>query len=687
MYKNYIVLVLAGIIISSAKVWATDGGKSKPPQNENPRKFIDPANMDTSVKPGDNFYLYANGNWLKNNPIPAKETRWGSFNELREFNANAVKTILEEVSKKNNAGNSTIAERVGSFYASGMDSLAIEKAGFTAIQADLNRISKIRTIKEVWKEVGYQRTVGAANPLFSFYVAQDRKNVTRMVPQLSQGGISLPDRDYYLKDDARSKTIREALEKYIVTLFTLIGEQPDQSKINSTIILRMEKALAKAQMSRVEMRDPYKTYHKFSIDDLNQITPETNWTDQLKNMKVIVPDSILVTVPDFFREVNHQIKTTPINDWKIYLKWNVLKNAAPIMSTAFVEANFDFSQVLSGQKIITPRWQRVYNSVDGQIGDLLGQLYVDRYFKPTAKARMQELVNNLSTTFESRIKQLDWMSEETKQKAIKKLYAFTKKIGYPDKWKNYEGLNISKNNFFQNVRNASIWEYNDMVNRIGKPVDKTRWGMTPPTVNAYYSPTNNEIAFPAGILQFPFFDFNADDAVNYGGIGAVIGHEMTHGFDDSGRQYAADGNLNDWWTKPDADNFKEKADAVINQYNAYTVLDTIPVNGKLTLGENLADLGGLNIAYEAFKKTKQGKANEKIDDFTPDQRFFLSWAQVWRMNIRPETAAQLIIVDPHAPAEARSNGPVVNMGSWYKAFDVMPGDQLYKPENKRIKVW
>ncbi|MGV8878195.1 MAG: M13 family metallopeptidase, partial [Sphingobacteriaceae bacterium] len=543
MFKKYIVLALAGTILGSPHVLATEGGKHKTRKKEEPKKFIDPANLDTSVKPGDNFYEYANGTWIKKNPIPAKETRWGSFNELREFNANAVKTILEDVSKNTSSTSGSIPQRIGDFYNSGMDSLGIEKAGFNVIKVDLSRISKIKSIKEVLSEIAYQRTAGVANPLFNFYVGQDRKNNTSMVPQLSQGGTSLPDRDYYLKDDARSKTIRDAFTKYIIQIFTLTGESLPQAKQNSTVILRLETALAKAQMSRVEMRDPYKTYNKLSIAELNKITPAISWAEQLEKMKVAAPDSLLVTVPNFFEEVNNQLNTTAVNDWKIYLQWNVLKNAAPILSSSFVKANFDFSQALSGQKTITPRWQRVYNTIDGQIGDLLGQLYVDRYFKPAAKARMQELVNNLAATFESRIKRLDWMSKETKQKALLKLHAFTKKIGYPDKWKNYEGLTISKNNFFQNVRNAGLWSYNDMVDQIGKPVDKTRWGMTPPTVNAYYSPTNNEIAFPAGILQFPFFDFDADDAVNYGGIGAVIGHEMTHGFDDSGRQYAADGNL------------------------------------------------------------------------------------------------------------------------------------------------
>jgi putative endopeptidase len=686
MHRKFILLASAGIIFTFSQAIANDDRKGQTTKDEH-KKFIDPAHIDTTVRPGDNFYLYANGTWMKNNPIPAKETRWGSFNELRDFNANAVRNILEEVSKDVNAPKGSIKQRVGDFYASGMDSLAIQKLGFSVIQADLSRVSKLKSLNDVLNELAVQRINGMGSPLYSFYIGQDRKNVTRMVPQLAQGGTTLPDRDYYLKDDNRSKTIRDAYLKYITQLYTLIGEDENQAAQHSKTILRMETSLAAAQMSRVEMRDPHKTYHKYAVAELNQLTPAINWQEQLSKMKVNGQDTVLVNSPDFFKEASDQLAKNSVDDWKVYLSWNILKNAAPVLSTPFVEANFSFTQVLSGQKVITPRWQRVFNTVDSQIGDLLGQLYIEKHFKPEAKARMQELVSNLASTFETRIKVLDWMSSETKVKALQKLHQFTKKIGYPDKWKTYDGLSISRDNFFQNIRQANTWEYNDMIGRLGKPVDKTRWGMTPPTVNAYYSPVNNEIAFPAGILQFPFFDFDADDAVNYGGIGAVIGHEMTHGFDDSGRQYAADGNLNDWWNKEDADNFKAKAAAVVEQYNSYKVLDSIHVNGKLTLGENLADLGGLNIAYEAFKKTRQGRSNEMIDGLTPDQRFFLSWAQVWRMNIRPETAAQLIIVDPHSPAEARTNGPLVNMDSWYKAFNVQPTDKLFKPASERIKVW
>lgn len=435
------------------------------------------------------------------------------------------------------------------------------------------------------------------------------------------------------------------------------------------------------------MRDPQATYNKFSLTELSKETNPLNWSQILPELKVTGADSILVNNPAFLKSVSQLLSQRPVDDLKVYLKWNILKNAAPYLSSDFVDANFAFNQILTGQKVITPRWQRSFALIDRNIGDLLGQLYVEQYFTPEAKQRMEDLVENLSVTLGERIRNLDWMSDETKERALEKLNAFTPKIGYTEKWKTYDGLEINENDFYGNIKRANKWAYDDMANQFGKPVDRTRWGMTPPTVNAYYSPVNNEIAFPAGILQFPFFAFTADDAINYGGIGAVIGHEMIHGFDDSGRQYAADGNLKDWWTEEDASQFKELAEKVVQQYNAYTVLDTIHVNGKLTLGENLADLGGLAVAYAAFKKTPQGQSDELIDGFTPDQRFFLSWAQVWRMNVRPETAAQLILTDPHSPGDARTIGPLVNMDEWYEAFDVEEGDKLFIPEKDRVRIW
>lgn len=651
------------------------------------RKFIDPENMDFSVKPGDDFNRYASGAWLKSNPVPAKETRWGSFNELRDFNINAVKTLLNTAANNKLAKPGSVEKRVGDFYLAGMDSLTIEKLGYEPIREDLKRINSINSLKGVIREAAIMRTMGIGSPMFGFSIGQDRKNPETMMAQLSQGGTTLPDRDYYLKNDARSLKIRNAYTDYITQLFILTGSEKSEAKKNAETILEIEKNFAEAQMSRVEMRDPYKTYNKFAVVDLSTTTPGMNWKELMSLMKVNGEDSVLVSNPKFFANLSKQLNATSLAHWKTYLKWNVLKSSASHLSSPFVKANFAFSQTLSGQKVQTPRWQRMSSLTDGTVGELLGQLYVKEYFKPEAKAKMEELVNNLSKAFEVRINNLDWMSQATKQKALAKLHAFTPKIGYPDVWKNYDGLEINKETYYKNIKNAGIWGYNDMISKLGKPVDKTLWGMTPPTVNAYYSPVMNEIVFPAGILQFPFFDAKADDALNYGGIGSVIGHEMSHGFDDSGSQYDKDGTLRNWWTPEDLSRFKAKTQTLVEQYNNYKVLDTIAVNGKLTLGENIGDLGGLNIAYEAFKMTPQGKSDEKIDGFTPDQRFFLAWAQVWRSNILPETAAQLIITDPHSPGEYRTIGPVVNMDAWYQAFDVKPGHKLYKAPEDRIKIW
>lgn len=653
---------------------------------QNPAKFIDRTNMNLSVKPGDDFVEYSNGAWMKNNVIPAKETRWGSFNQLRDFNINAVKTILDET-RRSQAAAGTAERRVADFYAAAMDSLAIEKLGFSPIQADLNQINAIQFKSQIITEIARMRKTGAGSPLFSFYVGQDRKQVEKMVPQLGQGGTSLPDRDLYLKSDARSLKIQNAFKTYVSSLFQLIGLNPAQANANAESVFQLEKKLAEAQMARVEMRDPYKTYNKFAFADFNQKTPAFNWALTFQDFGTNAPDSVLVSAPKFFESTNKLLIETPIETWKTYLTWNLLKGSASYLSSPFVQASFAFNQVISGQKVQTPRWQRMSSLTDGVVGELLGQLYVERYFKPEAKVRMEELVKNLRKGFEIRINRLEWMSAETKQKALAKLYAFTPKIGYPDQWKTYEGLAISPNAFYQNMRNAGAWGFEENISQIGKPVDRTKWGMTPPTVNAYYSPVMNEIVFPAGILQFPFFDAKADDAINYGGIGAVIGHEMSHGFDDSGSQYDKDGTLRNWWTKDDLAKFKAKTEQLGKQFDAYTVLDTLHVNGKLTMGENIGDLGGLNMAYEAFKMTKQGKSKTKIDGFAPDQRFFLAWAQVWRSKTLPETAANLVQTDPHSPAEYRTIGAPVNMDAWYQAFSVKPGDKLYKNPEDRIKIW
>lgn len=675
-------LLASAILLASTTGFAS--GDEKKFSKETP-KYIDKSNMDLTVKPGTNFYKYANGNWVKNNPVPASKTRWGSFDELREQSSKRLQTLLEDAAKKPVRTRKT--QIIGDFYASGMDSAAIDAKGYTPIKTDLDRLNNLTTKQEVLHEINMLRINGLGNALFGMNVGPDRKNVMKYIPSASQGGTTMPDRDYYLKDDKRSTTIRNAYKVHLKKMFTLAGEDEMTAAKSAETVLKIETELANAQMSRIQMRDPNATYNKFSVRALTDMTPNIDWAMMLRESKIMGADSLLVNNPGFMKKVDHMLVTIPVAEWRSYLRWNLIKNAAPFLSSDFVKADFEFTRVQTGQKEQTPRWQRLSSLIDRSLGDMVGELYVAKYFKPEAKEYMVKMVNNLQTTFAERIKRLDWMSNETKAQALQKLNAIAKKIAYPDKWKEYEGVTASKDNFYANVRNVSIWSYNNNVGRMGKPVNRKEMGMTPPTINASYNPSSNDITFPAGILQFPFFDFGADDAVNYGGIAAVIGHEITHGFDDQGRQFDAVGNLKDWWSKPDADKFKSKADEVVRQYNALTVLDTVHVKGDLTLGENLADLGGLSMAYEAFTKTKQFKEGKKIDGFTPQQRFFLSWAQIWRNNALPETAAQLILTDPHSPGEHRANAPVTNIDAWYDAFNIQPGDKMYKPKEARTRIW
>lgn len=678
MYFKHSILAVSAVLALAA---CKDTGNAS---NQGAVKLLDPANIDTTVKPGDNFYLYANGSWLKSNPIPADQTRWGSFNELQENNYKALHELLLS-SEKANAAAGTKEQMVGDLFKSGMDSAAIDKAGLTPLKDQLAQIDGITDANGILKEVARQHTVGL-NPLFNFGISPDDKNVTQEICQFYQGGLGMPDRDYYFNKDARSTKIREAYKQYLVKVMTLMGDS--NAAANAAAEYKLEETLAAASMTKVEQRNPYNVYHKMSISNLNAATPGVDWKGVFNDLKITNQDSCIVGQPKYFAEVAKQLKATPLPVWKNYLKTQMVMDMSPYLSSNFDDAHFDFfGRTLRGQEAQRPRWKRVLGVVDGSVGEMLGQLYVDKNFKPEAKKRMLDLVNNLQETYADRIKNLDWMSQETKEKALTKLHGFMKKIGYTDKWKTYDGLKIVPNNYAANIFNASAWEYNYNINKLGKPVDKTEWGMTPPTVNAYYNPAFNEIVFPAGILQYPFFSEQADDAVNYGGIGAVIGHEMTHGFDDQGRQYDADGNLKDWWTSADSANFVKRANVVVEQFNNYTVLDTVHVNGHLTEGENLADLGGITIAYQAFKKTEQGKSDKKIDGFTPDQRFFLSWAQVWRSNTRPEEIASRIVTDPHSPNELRGNGPLSNFEPFYKAFNVQPGDKMYRPDSLRAKVW
>ena len=650
-------------------------------------KFIDPSFIDSTVNPADNFYEFAGGNWMKKNEIPASETRWGSFNLLEDFNKKALKGILEEASSAKNAKKGNPEQMVGDLYASGMDTVAINKSGISAIQTQIDKINAITDTKSLLSEIENEIKSGY-NPLFSIYIGPDDKQVTNNITNLYQGGLGLPDRDYYLKNDPRETDIRAKYLVHIAKMLKLSGETEVDATAHANTIMNMETAMAKASMDRVTMRDPYKTYNKFDIKTLNVKTPNIDWKSVLENVGIKNQDTVLVAQPDFFAAMNNMVQSTPINDWKTYLKWHLISNMSSYLSNDFDTESFNFyGKTMRGQQEQKPRWKRVLSVVDGAVGEQLGKMYTDKYFTAEAKGRMVELVNNLQTAFENRISKLDWMSDSTKVKATEKLHAFIKKIGYPDKWRDYSGLEIVRDSYIKNVLASNLFDYNYNISKLGKPVDKTEWGMTPPTVNAYYNPAFNEIVFPAGILQYPFFDLNVDDAAIYGGIGAVIGHEMTHGFDDQGCQYAADGNLKNWWSTEDKARFDAKTDMVRKQYDAFTILDNKHVNGSLTLGENIADLGGVTIGYDAFKMTKQGKSDEKIDGFTPDQRFFLSWAQVWRQNIRAEEAAQRLVTDPHSPGEHRCNGPLTNFAPFYAAFNVKEGNKMYKSEAERAKVW
>jgi putative endopeptidase len=679
-------LILAGAAIATVGLVSCQSKDGEDSSAKKDFKFIDRANMDTTISPGDDFFLYANGAWLKNTQIPGDKTRWGSFDELRDRTNKDVRALLDAAASSNAAAGST-ERNVGDFYKSGMDSVAIEAAGLNPLKPILDRINAISTSAQILDEVALAFTQGI-HTVVTGYISPDDKNVTRQMVQLGQAGLGLPTKDYYTDQDSSSSANRTAYKNYIAKVLQMAGQDEATALKNADAIFALEMKFANASLRPVEMRDPQRMYNKYSLADFSRLTPGIDWKIMFEKLNVKGEDSLIVQNPKYYQQVARELQAAPVDVWKQYLTFHVINDMAPYLSSNFSNARFDFyGRTLRGQKQQEPRWERVMGVLNGAIGDQLGELYVSKHFKPEAKKRMLELVNNLQETFHERISNLDWMSDITKQKAIAKLNTFVKKIGYPDKWKNYGSLKIVADNYVQNVLNASAFEYNYQLSKLGKPVDKTEWYMTPNTVNAYYNPSFNEIVFPAAILQFPFFDFDADDAVNYGGIGAVIGHEMTHGFDDQGCQYDADGNLRNWWTPEDAEKFAFRTDIVRKQFDGYTVLGDVHVDGSLTLGENIADLGGITIAYEAFKKTKQGQSQELIDGFTPDQRFFLSWAQVWRGKATPETARQLIKLDPHSPSEWRGNGPLSNFEPFYKAFNVTEGQKMWRADSIRAKIW
>ena len=647
---------------------------------------LDVANMDTTCRACDDFFEYANGGWLKRTTIPASYTTYGSFNTLADKNNDVLREILEAAARDTRARPGTPTQKLGTFYATCMDSVAADHAGLGPVSADLKAINRLSSGSQIVGLVARLHRVSTP-VLFGFGAAPDAKKSSEVIAVVRQGGLTLPDRDYYTKTDDRSVKLREQYVEHVTRTFGLAGEPDAQAKKDADAVLEIETALANASMSRVAMRDPNAVYHRMTFDSLQKLTPRIGWSSYLAARGVPRSTPVNVAQPDFIVAVNGMLPSMPLQSWKAYLRWHVLDDAAPWLGARMSDENFRFGSLLSGAREQQPRWKRCLTVTNASLGELLGQAYVEKTFTSEAKARALQMVENLQAVLRDRLASLAWMSDSTRAQALTKLAAFTKKIGYPEVWRDYSALQVKKQSFAANATAAARWSVARNIAKIGKPIDRKEWGMTPPTVNAYYSPNFNEIVFPAGILQPPFFDPNADDAVNYGGMGAVIGHEMTHGFDDQGRQFDAQGNLRDWWTARDAAQYKSRAQLVATQFDAYTVADSVHVNGSLTLGENIADLGGLTIAYAALQKSLENKRVGLIDGFTPDQRFFLSWAQVWRSTTRPETERLLVATNPHAPGKWRVNGPLSNMPEFARAFSCQAGDRMVRPESQRAQIW
>jgi putative endopeptidase len=645
---------------------------------------VNPADMDASVSACQDFNLSANGGWIKAHPIPPDQSVWGSFTILQEQNRENLHVVLEKVSKATNAPGSD-DQKIGDFYASCMDEAAVEAQGAQPIQPELDAIARIQTPADLQGTIAKLQLSGV-NVVFGFGSEQDRKNATEVIAGAHQGGLGLPDRDYYLKTDDDSKKLRDQYVAHVTKMFELLGDAPARAAENAQAVMGLETRLAQASMTRVERRDPDKTYHRKTLAEMAQLTPNFAWTAFLKEVDAPPVAAINVGQPAFFEAVNHELTATPLPVWKDYLRWHLIRSAAPNLSKKFVDENFAFyGKTLNGTPENEARWKRCVSATDRALGFALGKAYVRDYFPPESKARADAMVKNLIAALRADLATLPWMGEATRKAAVEKLDHFDPKIGYPDKWRDYSKLTIDRGPYVRNVQRADDFEYHRDLNKIGKPVDRTEWGMTPPTVNAYYSSSKNEIVFPAGILQPPFFDPKADDAVNYGALGSVIGHEMTHGFDDQGRKFDAFGNMRDWWTPEDLKNYLERSKCVEDQYDSY-VYEGQHTNGKLVLGEATADLGGLAIAYRAYQMSRQGKPPvAKIDGFTDDQRLFLAWARVWAANIRPERAKLLLNTNPHPLAQFRAIGPPSTLPEFEKAFGCKAGDPMVR--QARCQIW
>jgi putative endopeptidase len=642
------------------------------------------ANLDKSCKPCDDFYEFAMGGWMKNNPIPPEFPSWGSFTILADRNQASMRGILEDSMKANPPAGSN-QQKIGDFYASCMDTAAIDASGIKPIAADLDAIHKIKESSELQPLLARLQQTGSGY-LFNFDSTQDLDDSTQVIAEVEQSGLGLPERDYYTRTDDKSKQLRADYVAHIAKMFALAGDSQEKADAEAQTAMNFETTLAIASMPRAQMRDPHAVWHKMTLPQLEGLAPTFPWEGYFRERNAPQFSAINVAQPDFFKEANRLLTEAPLDQWKSYLRWHVIHANANELFEGFVQENFSFyGAKLSGSKEIQPRWKRCVQSVNRNLGEALGQVYVEKYFPPEAKAHAQEMVANLIGALKNDIPVLTWMGPETKKAALEKLQAFQIKIGYPDKWRDYSALSIERSGYLANVRRSISFEHSRDLHKIGKPVNHAEWGMTPPTVNAYYNSTMNEIVFPAGILQPPFFDPKADDAINYGGMGAAIGHEITHGFDDSGSQFDGQGNLRDWWTKDDRKNFDERATCVQRQFDSYEVEPGLHQNGKLVLGESIADLGGLAISYAAYEKQIESKRPPTLDGFTPEQRFFLGWAQVWGANLRPEYARLMANSNPHPVSRFRVNGPLSNMELFAKAFGCKKGDPMVR-ENA-CKIW
>ena len=656
------------------------------------RSGIDKANLDTSCKPCDDFWRYANGGWLDKNPIPMRQASWGTTELLNEGNRERMRTILESAMRNTSAATGSGERMIGDYYASCMDTGSIDALGLKPLQGELNKVVAIRTIKDIVAALnGFQSLVGggrsAVGP-FMLTGGPDLKDSTEIIANAAPSVLSLPERGYYFKSDERSVKIREEFLKHAAKLMVLAGDTQDAATKAAKTVLSFETALAEATMSNVDKRDPYASYHKMDLAGLVQLSPAHDWKALFEELHIPIRTAVNVTEPEFFKRYNQLLTTTPIEDWKTWIRWRRLHSGSPLLAKPLADEAFYFTRtVLSGVKEPLPRWQTCANAVDRGLGDALGAAFVQKYFPPEAKKRMNELVENLRTTLREQLESVDWLQAETRKNAVAKLNGFATKIGYPDRWRDYSRIKIAPTSYYDNVRTASANTRAYQLSKIGKPVDRNDWNMTPPTVNAYYDESLNEIVFPAGILQPPMFDMDADDAVNYGAIGAIIGHEMGHGFDDQGAKFDAQGNLKNWWTAEDRKKFEQRAGCVIDEFNTLDVGEGLHHTGKLVVGEAMGDLGGLTLAYKAYQRSLRGQPGPVIDGFTADQRFFIAFARVWGTQMRPEAMRVDLNTDPHPLPRFRVLGTLQNMPEFHKAFGCKQGDAMVRPIEKQCRLW